>query len=213
MSKLCVAGFPASSCLRSPWSGSCSSIRRSRPARAAKSGRARFRCSSAMCWRDCRFCCCCRASGRRQPIPDDEADAPAATLPGEWLAVAITVGGLVVYGMLLEPFGFIPSTAFMVAVVLLFGLRVRSPVTDRRHGDRAVARLLSGVRQAARHLSAAGRNHHDLLLAPRMIPKSGDRFSDKIMRKENKPSDGRLPSRLSPGVRPERARRRRPWAR
>ncbi len=40
----------------------------------------------------------------------------------------MTVGGLVVYGMLLEPFGFIPSTAFMVAVVLLFGLRVRSPV-------------------------------------------------------------------------------------
>ena len=60
--------------------------------------------------------------------PDDETDAAAATLPGERLAVAITVGGLVVYGMLLEPFGFIPSTAFMVAVLLLFGLRVRSPV-------------------------------------------------------------------------------------
>ena len=66
----------------------------------------------------------------RPPAPDleGESDAPAATLPGEWLAVAITVGGLVVYGMLLEPFGFIPSTAFMVAVLLVFGLRVKSPV-------------------------------------------------------------------------------------
>lgn len=60
---------------------------------------------------------------------EDESDSPAASaLPGEWMAVAITVGSLVVYGMLLEPFGFIPSTAFMVAVVMVFGLRVRSPV-------------------------------------------------------------------------------------
>lgn len=59
---------------------------------------------------------------------DDESDRPAALLPGEWISVVITVGGLVVYGLLLEPFGFIPSTALMVAVILLFGLRVRSPV-------------------------------------------------------------------------------------
>ena len=59
---------------------------------------------------------------------EGESDRTAALLPGEWIAVVITVGGLIVYGMLLEPFGFIPSTAFMVAVILFFGLRVRSPV-------------------------------------------------------------------------------------
>ncbi len=59
---------------------------------------------------------------------DDDSDRFPAALPGEWIAVAITVVGLVVYGMLLEPFGFIPSTAVMVAVILFFGLRVRSPV-------------------------------------------------------------------------------------
>lgn len=57
----------------------------------------------------------------------DESDGPAG-LPGEWTAVVATVGGLVVYGMLLEPFGFIPSTAFMVASVMFFGLRIRSLV-------------------------------------------------------------------------------------
>ena len=64
----------------------------------------------------------------RVPDSEDDSDAPVAMLPGERIAVAMTVGGLVVYGMLLEPFGFIPSTAFMVAVVMFFGLRVRSPV-------------------------------------------------------------------------------------
>ena len=59
---------------------------------------------------------------------EDESDRSPAMLPGEWIAVAMTVGGLVVYGMVLEPFGFIPSTAFVVAVVMFFGLRVRSPV-------------------------------------------------------------------------------------
>jgi len=59
---------------------------------------------------------------------EDESDKTAAQLPGEWIAVVMTVGGLIVYGMLLEPFGFIPSTAFMVAVTMFFGLCVRSPV-------------------------------------------------------------------------------------
>jgi hypothetical protein len=61
------------------------------------------------------------------PDLDDESDESSA-LPGELTAVAMTVGSLVVYGMLLEPFGFIPSTAFIVAAVMLFGLRIRSPV-------------------------------------------------------------------------------------
>jgi putative tricarboxylic transport membrane protein len=63
-----------------------------------------------------------------RPAPEiDEADAPAM-LPGEWMAVAMTIVSLVVYGLLLEPFGFIPSTAVIVAAVLLYALRVRSLV-------------------------------------------------------------------------------------
>lgn len=58
---------------------------------------------------------------------EPETDAPEA-LPREWIAVAFTIGSLVVYGALLEPFGFIPSTVFVVAVVLLLVLRVTSPV-------------------------------------------------------------------------------------
>jgi hypothetical protein len=61
------------------------------------------------------------------PDLEDEPDESSG-LPGEWTAVAITVGSLVVYGMQLEPFGFIPSTAFIVAAVMLIGLRVRSLV-------------------------------------------------------------------------------------
>jgi putative tricarboxylic transport membrane protein len=60
--------------------------------------------------------------------PDGESDGPPAILPGELTAVVSTIGGLIVYGMLLEPFGFIPSTAFIVAAVLLLVLRVRSPL-------------------------------------------------------------------------------------
>jgi putative tricarboxylic transport membrane protein len=66
----------------------------------------------------------------RPPVPDadHEADDSAALLPGELTAVAMTIGSLVVYGMLLEPFGFIPSTAFAVVAIMVFVLRVRSPV-------------------------------------------------------------------------------------
>ena len=68
--------------------------------------------------------------GFRPPAPelDGESEEAAAVLPGEWFAVVVTIATLVVYGTLLEPFGFIPSTAFVVAAVLIFGLRVKSPV-------------------------------------------------------------------------------------
>ncbi|MGE0563530.1 MAG: tripartite tricarboxylate transporter TctB family protein [Pseudolabrys sp.] len=49
-------------------------------------------------------------------------------LPGEWTAVAMTIGGLVVYGVLLEPLGFIPSTALVVVAVMMIFLRITSPV-------------------------------------------------------------------------------------
>ena len=57
-----------------------------------------------------------------------DSDDIGKALPGEWAAVVLTVGGFVVYGALLEPFGFIPSTAFMVTVLLLAALHVRSVV-------------------------------------------------------------------------------------
>ena len=57
-----------------------------------------------------------------------DSDDIGAVLPGEWTAVVLTVGGFVVYGALLEPFGFMPATAFMVTILLLFALRVRSVV-------------------------------------------------------------------------------------
>ncbi len=68
--------------------------------------------------------------GFRPPVPDvdHESDDSAAMLPGELTAVAMTIGSLVVYGMLLEPFGFIPSTAFAVVAIMVFVLRVKSPV-------------------------------------------------------------------------------------
>ena len=59
------------------------------------------------------------------PGPDHDAAAPAF-LPGELAAVVMTIGSFIVYGMLLEPFGFIPSTAFVVVALLLLVLRVRS---------------------------------------------------------------------------------------
>jgi putative tricarboxylic transport membrane protein len=66
----------------------------------------------------------------RPTAPDfeHESNEPAAVLPGELTAVAMTIGSFVVYGLLLEPFGFIPSTAFVVVAILLLVLRVRSPV-------------------------------------------------------------------------------------
>jgi putative tricarboxylic transport membrane protein len=62
------------------------------------------------------------------PDLENESDGSAPVLPGELTAVAITIGSFVVYGMLLEPFGFIPSTAFVVSAILLFVLRIRSPL-------------------------------------------------------------------------------------
>jgi putative tricarboxylic transport membrane protein len=66
----------------------------------------------------------------RPAAPDlDHDDATAAAIPREWVAVVATIVGIVIYGMLLEPFGFIPSTAAFVTVFLLLVVRVTSPVT------------------------------------------------------------------------------------
>ncbi len=65
--------------------------------------------------------------GFRPKAPDDDEHS-GSLLPGELGAVVFTIGGLVVYGMLLEPFGFIPSTAVGVIATMVFALRIRSPV-------------------------------------------------------------------------------------
>jgi hypothetical protein len=65
--------------------------------------------------------------GFRPELLDSEEPAELV-LPGELGAVVFTIGGLVVYGMLLEPFGFIPSTAVGLVMTMVFALRIRSPV-------------------------------------------------------------------------------------
>jgi hypothetical protein len=62
-----------------------------------------------------------------QSVPDREVGLDAV-IPGEASAVAMTIAGLVAYGFLLEPLGFIPSTALVVIALMVFVLRVRSLV-------------------------------------------------------------------------------------
>jgi len=57
----------------------------------------------------------------------DEVDAPPGP-PNEFSAVVATVGSVVVYGLLLEPLGFIPSTIIVVAMMMVFVLRIRAPL-------------------------------------------------------------------------------------
>ena len=57
----------------------------------------------------------------------DEADVQAAA-PNEISSVVATVGFLVLYGILLEPLGFIPSTIAIVAAIMIFVLRIWAPL-------------------------------------------------------------------------------------
>lgn len=66
----------------------------------------------------------------REPVaPKPEGEAAAAPMLGEVTAVTATIGSLVVYGALLEPLGFIPSTILVVAAIMIFVLRLRAPLT------------------------------------------------------------------------------------
>jgi putative tricarboxylic transport membrane protein len=51
-----------------------------------------------------------------------------AALPGEIAAVLLTIGAIVLYGLLLEPLGFIPSTIIVVAAMMVLILRIWSPL-------------------------------------------------------------------------------------
>ena len=63
-----------------------------------------------------------------RPTAAGGEEEPESIIPGEVGAVVFTIAGLVVYGMLLEPFGFIPSTALGVVAMMVFALRIRSPL-------------------------------------------------------------------------------------
>jgi putative tricarboxylic transport membrane protein len=53
---------------------------------------------------------------------------PVPAGPSEPAAVVATIGSIVVYGALLEPLGFIPSTALVVALMMVLVLRVTAPL-------------------------------------------------------------------------------------
>jgi len=59
---------------------------------------------------------------------DGEPPETKRTGPSELFSLVATITSLVVYGVLLEPLGFLPSTALVVAAMMIFILRVSSPV-------------------------------------------------------------------------------------
>jgi putative tricarboxylic transport membrane protein len=61
------------------------------------------------------------------PAARTVADAQTVP-PGEISSVVATVGVLILYGILLEPLGFIPSTTIIVAAIMVFVLRIRAPL-------------------------------------------------------------------------------------
>ena len=57
----------------------------------------------------------------------DEPEVTAAT-PNEISSVVATVGSLVLFGLILEPLGFIPSTIIVVAAMMVLVLRIYAPL-------------------------------------------------------------------------------------
>lgn len=62
-----------------------------------------------------------------RPSAADETEFSVAP-PKEAPAAIATVGAIVVYGFLLEPLGFIPTTALVVTALMILVLRTRSPL-------------------------------------------------------------------------------------
>jgi hypothetical protein len=60
---------------------------------------------------------------RAEPEP-----AVVLSAPNESFAVVSTIGAIVLYGAMLEPLGFIPSTALIVAAIMIVVLRIRAPL-------------------------------------------------------------------------------------
>ena len=63
-----------------------------------------------------------------RPTAEEERTPEAPLLPNEHVAVIATIGSMVAYAALLEPIGFIPSTALVVAGLMICVLRIRNPV-------------------------------------------------------------------------------------
>jgi putative tricarboxylic transport membrane protein len=61
------------------------------------------------------------------PVVPEEAESDSVT-PGEAWSVVATIASLVLYGILLEPLGFIPSTVIVVAAMMVLVLRIRAPL-------------------------------------------------------------------------------------
>jgi putative tricarboxylic transport membrane protein len=61
-------------------------------------------------------------------IPGVAEEPEIRAIPGELSSVVATIGSLVLYGLLLEPLGFIPSTVIVVAAIMVFVLRIRAPL-------------------------------------------------------------------------------------
>jgi putative tricarboxylic transport membrane protein len=61
------------------------------------------------------------------PAGEDEANIQVAR-PGELSSVVATIASLILFGLILEPLGFIPSTIIVVAAMMVFVLRIRAPL-------------------------------------------------------------------------------------
>jgi hypothetical protein len=59
--------------------------------------------------------------------PERDAAPVSAAAPTELFSVLATIGSIVLYGATLETLGFLPSTALVVALIMVFVLRSRSP--------------------------------------------------------------------------------------
>jgi len=55
-------------------------------------------------------------------------DEPAQAMPGEATTVLATIGSIVFYGAIMESIGFIPSTILVAALMMVFVLRIWSPL-------------------------------------------------------------------------------------
>lgn len=69
----------------------------------------------------------------KEPPPADRIleglspEARAAARRHQVWAIALVGGGIVAYALVMQWFGFVPATIVIIAAILFFGLRVRSP--------------------------------------------------------------------------------------
>lgn len=65
----------------------------------------------------------------RQPVAVPQAPArPERQPPKEMFSALASVAAIVIYGMMLEPLGFLPATTLIVAAMMIVILRIKGPV-------------------------------------------------------------------------------------